>query len=72
MMKRAFKTILHSIGAASIKHTIKPVIDAVQPVEETSRIFKQGKGKDKKAHKPTGIVKAKRAAKKMRNKQRSK
>lgn len=33
---------------------------------------KQGKGKGKSAHKPTGIAKARRSASKIRNKQRSK
>lgn len=34
--------------------------------------LKKSKGKNKTAHTPTGIAKARRAAKKMRNKKRSK
>ena len=56
--RRVFKVFSRLISAMRAK-----------PMPQT---IKQGKGKGKSAHTPTGIAKARRAAKKMRNKQRSK
>jgi hypothetical protein len=59
MMREAFKRAFEAISR---------LISGVP----TLRAIKQGKGKGKSAHKPTGIAKARRAARKIRNKQRSK
>lgn len=48
-------------------NSLKRSVIVMQPPK-----LKKGKGKNKTAHTPTGIAKARRAAKKMRNKQRSK
>ncbi|MBI0095990.1 MULTISPECIES: hypothetical protein [Gilliamella] len=48
-------------------NSLKRLVIVMQPPK-----LKKGKGKNKTAHTPTGIAKARRAAKKMRNKQRSK
>lgn len=55
------KYLLHAANS------LKRLVIVMQPPK-----LKKGKGKNKTAHTPTGIAKARRAAKKMRNKQRSK
>ncbi|OCG78789.1 hypothetical protein A9G42_01910 [Gilliamella sp. Nev6-6] len=62
MLNYIRKYLLHS---ANLFHDRLAVV--MQPPK-----LKKGKGKNKTAHTPTGVAKARRAAKKMRNKQHSK
>ncbi|OCG77830.1 hypothetical protein [Gilliamella sp. Occ4-3] len=48
-------------------NSLKRSVIVMQPSK-----LKKGKGKNKTAHKPTGIAKARRVARKNRNKKRSK
>lgn len=65
MMKKAFKAVLSSIGLSKNKQPIDIVHnDSEAPASETNHFRKAGKGRGRKAHKSSGIAKAKRAAKK--------
>lgn len=69
MMKRAFKAVLSSIGLSKNSQPVEVVRnDSEAAAPEVNQFQKAGKGRGRKAHKPSGIAKAKRAAKKSRNK----
>ncbi|WP_392551220.1 hypothetical protein RHO14_06915 [Orbus wheelerorum] len=72
MMKKALKVILSSIGLSKNKQSV-PVCyndELNRDVKDARPFQKMGKGRGRKAHKPSGIAKAKRAAKKLRNKRK--
>jgi hypothetical protein len=62
MLNHIRKYLLHS---ANLSHDRLAVV--MQPLK-----LRKGKGKNKTAHTPTGIAKARRVARKNRNKKRSK
>lgn len=72
-MKKAFKAVLSSIGLSQNTQPLEVIRNDVEAVPtEKQKHQKAGKGRGGRAHKPSGIAKAKRAARKLRNKKGAK